>query len=471
MSSSSFAAYFSHSWNHRDLPINLMLWHHVAKACHLVIDQPQPTTEEERPYFISRLESIMRHADLLICCMPALPQEKQTAKRKNAVGDWRYNMCSPYILFEMRLAERLDLPRFVLVDRASRFQKPAFQQPHVRYIERDFGELNALLKAGKQDEQIVNALDDWMRWVTKNRASSPWAPPSRTACLLAEEGEQAELFPVIREAIDNGGFEPPELLTKLFHTDAELYQVLRSIGLLVVDIRQPALLPLYHAAHSLMVPTIRIDSEPSATKLGEDLGLPSILQGHPAGYQKDVLQIGDDSQLEKLALRVHDRTLATAQAAKPVIGEKLGSQLLHERTYLKKHFVFISHDEKPNDRELVNHIVEQLKSRGVTCWEYSVENRSGEIWRKNLDSALSRMTHMVALLSPDYEQSPGCTEEWKHAISHSLPLFPFLTRGRTRPNVDLRGAHIAHSPLHQRHSPEVRAAVVVETVVDALRKG
>lgn len=466
---SSFAAYFSHSWNHLDLPLNLMLWQHISKSCHLIIDQPEPSSEEERPYFISRLESILRHANVMLCCMPSLPPEKHTARRKDAVGDWRYNACSPYILFELRLAERLDLPRFVLYDRGSRFQRPAHSPPHVRYVERDFGELKAKLEAGNQDHQLLSELDQWLAWVAANRTAIAWTVPARTACLLNPDSALSAIHPVLRDAVDEGGFDPPELLTSLFHTDAELYQVLRSLGLLIVDIQQPQLMPLYHAAHSLMVPTIRIDSLADGNPVEGDQRLPLLLKGHPAGYQHDLLIHGPEGSDERLYHRVLDRAKATSRAAKPVVGADAGMAVLYERTYPKSHFVFISHDEKLNDRELVGRIVRELKAKGVVCWEYAVENRSGEVWIKNMLEALSKTTLMVALLSPGYEQSQGCKDEWEYSINHGIPLLPFLSQGRTRPNVDLRGDKISHEPLYDSLPVTQRASLVADRVIHAIR--
>jgi hypothetical protein len=68
--SGQYAMYFSHSWDHDDLPVNLMLWKHLSKHCQLWIDRPEPTADEDRPYFISRIESLLRRADVFVCCLP-----------------------------------------------------------------------------------------------------------------------------------------------------------------------------------------------------------------------------------------------------------------------------------------------------------------------------------------------------------------------------------------------------------------
>ncbi len=455
------AAYFSHSWSHHDLPINLMLWERLAGHCQLLIDKPEPTAESDRPYFISRIESILRRADLFFGCLPALPLGKQAVRRPDATGDWRYHLCSPYILFELRLAERADLPRFVLYDRASRFQPPPHSAPHVRYVGRHFDELRPVIAAGGQDHRLIEELEQWMAWVARNRPTRIDETRHRTACLLAEDQAGSALQSLVSDTLEDVGFDRPQCLQNAFHTDAELYQAIRSVDLLVVDICRPELWPLYHVAHSLMVPTIRLQSAPPATDPVADLFLPRLLRGHPAGYQLDlpVAQSRDE-----FSVRLRDRASAITRSTQPILGLENGRVVLYERTYPKRHLVFISHDEKLNDRALVDALVAKCREQGITFWEYAVENRSGDVWRRNMDDALAKATHLIALLSPGYEMSPGCREEFTHAVNSksAVTLLPFLTHGRTKPSVELRGDQIAHEPLLVSQSPAANAALVVE---------
>ena len=463
---SQVSAYFSHSWGALNLPINLMLWQALAADCHLLIDQPDPVAEPSQPYFISRIESVMRQADVFVGCVPRLPVEKQRPAVREAVGDWRFHLCSPFILFELRLAERGDLPRFVLYDRASRFQPPAMTSPHVRYVGRDFQELQALIEGGGQDQSLVQELEQWLGWVTTNYTPRRTTPSGRAAYLLGDTAGAAELRSAVIEAVDTGGFERPQALDHVFHTDAELYVNLRSLGLLVVDVGRPELWPLYHAAHSLMVPTVRVhsgfNSDPGAT----DCALPLLLRGHPAGYQKDLLP---GATAEPIFERLQDRAKAVARGVRPVLGLQPGRRLLYARTFPGSHYVFISHDERLDNRALVDAVVRRCEEHGIVCWEYAVENRSGEVWRRNMDAALAKATHVLALLSPGYEQSTGCREEWAFALEHRLRLLPFLTHGRTKPSVELRGEKIAHEHLPPALGPEEAAARIVATLENTLR--
>ncbi len=459
-----FAVYFSHSWNDRDVAINLMLWEQLAGRCRLLIDRPQPTREAQRPYFINRIEALLRRSDVFVACLPNLPKEKQAARPAQATGDWRYNQCSPYILFELRLAERADLPRFVLYDRESRFQAPPRPAPHVRYVGRRFDELRALIAGGSQDRPLLDELEHWLAWVARNRVPEPEPAHGRAAYLLADDPPGRQLHGVVAGAVEEAGFDQPAALGSIFHTDAELCDSLRSLDLLVVDIARPELLPLHYAAHALLVPTIRVQSAvPAASGDRGDIGLPPLLRGHPAGYQLDL--VGAEAE-ETVFERVRDRATAGVRGAEPIIGLDRGRALLYERTYPARHFVFISHDQKLDDRAMVDEIMAECARRGINAWEYATENRSGEVWRRNMTDALNKATHMVALLSPGFEQSPGCREEWAHALDHKLTLLPFLVNGRTRPAVELRGDQIAHEPL--TGSPVANARRVVERLRDCL---
>jgi hypothetical protein len=459
------SAYFSHSWSDGDLPVNLALWEGLSQRCHLLVDQPEPTAEAMRPYFISRIESVLRRADVFVGCVPSLPPQRQGPRIPDAAGDWRFNLCSPYILFELRLAERANLPRFVLYDRASRFHPPAASSPHVRYVGRHFEELRALIASGGSDESLRLELEQWLAWVGGNHAPRNCARTGRTAFLVGDDQAGAELQAAVIEAVDTGGFDRPEPLTSAFHTDAELYQTLRSLDLLVVDLACPEHGPLYHAAHSLMVPTVRVHSRCEPDQELADAALPTLLRGHPAGYQKDLVTGRAGAPFQA---RLEDRARAAARSALPVMGFEAGRHLLVARTYPKPHFVFLSHDEKLDNRMLVDAIIRECRHQSITVWEYAVENRSGEVWRQNLNNALAKTTHMLALLSPGYEQSPGCREEWDFALEHRLQLLPFLTHGRTRPSVELRQEKIAHAPLSDSVSPEESARRVVARLRETL---
>lgn len=458
---SSLSVYLSHSWSDVDLPLNLLLWKHLAGPCHLLIDKPAPTSEATKPYFISRIETLIRRAHLFVACVPIQPEHKRGKRVPSASGDWRYPRCSPYILFELRQAERANLPCFVLYDEGSLFQPPDHPPRHVKYVARNFAELKALLRDGVEDSELLSDLDHWLKEVVENFPAHAALTSRKTAFLLPDESKSGALREVISQALDAGSLEEPSDLAAQFTTDAELFHVLRNLRLLVADISRPELLPLYHVAHSLLVPTIRIHPAKPDGYVTDDQFLPALLRGHPAGFQMDLLS---GQAPEKTLEWMSDRAVAITRGTEPIVGEDEGCVLLYERTYPRKHFIFISHEQRPNDRKLVDAIVREGRKQGMTIWEYLDDNQAGASWRVPLNMALEKMTHMVLLLSPDYEKSLGCHDEWKFALERldRVKPFPFLTGGRAQPIVEIRDREIAHKNLV--NGPEEDALLVVRTL-------
>jgi len=457
---SDFSAYFSHKWSREFLSVNAMLWRSISPKCRLLLDQPEPTDEDERPYFIARLESLMRRADVMICCLPF--QQCPDPSPKQHALDFRYFDCSPYILFELRLAERLDLPRFILHDRRSRFRPPATVDPRVRYVARDFAELTSILESGAQDRQLEELLEDWLRAVARNRVPGSWEVPSRSALLMSKHSGLDDKISLLRVAADANGFDPPEVL-RAGSLDSELIQSIRALGLLIVDVSDPDVLPRMHIAHTLMVPTVRLAP-------GGVSELPEILRGHPAGYQLDLVPFGNDTADDMLAQRVGYRARAVVRAAQPVVGLERGLALLHQRTYLHPtHRIFISHNEKPGDRILVELLLTEFDKRGIRYWEYGIENHAGVNWPQRMDEGLKTATHIVALVAPRYEKSEGCMAEWNYAMEHTLPLLPFLTRGRSESVVTDRSFKVAHESRLSEYSINDQAKFIAERIADVLR--
>ena len=165
--------------------------------------------------------------------------------------------CSPYILFEIRSAERADLPRFILFDPRTGFRPPPNAGPHAVYLAGKLDEISSRLEHQSEDVTLAE-LDRWLVWLEENLR--PRVEGGQFTCaFLLEKGPEFNAFRVLaREAISKAGFGEPLELSDGFHNDAELLQVLRGLRLLVVDISSSSLLPLYHLAHALIVPSVRL---------------------------------------------------------------------------------------------------------------------------------------------------------------------------------------------------------------------
>jgi hypothetical protein len=159
-----FSAYFSHSWKFAHLSLNLAIWKRLSTRCLLLIDQPVQTLKDESPpWYICRIESLMRRSDVFVACIPPGAKSQDSSR----AGDWRLK-CSPYMLFELRLAERANLPRFVLYDRESLLQPPTNAGSHVRYVACRMSEVIARTDRGVDDPSFTDPLDEWLGWLERH---------------------------------------------------------------------------------------------------------------------------------------------------------------------------------------------------------------------------------------------------------------------------------------------------------------
>ncbi len=458
----SLAAYFSHSWK-THLPLHLAIWKRLHGKCHLLIDKPvQQTRDSKPPYYISRIESILRRSDAFVACLPAIDAAGH-AEKAGRGGDWRLR-CSPYILFEIRLAERADLPRCILYDPRTGFQPPVHSGSHARYIAGRLDEISLRVE-NNPDDAALHELDRWLEWVEHNRLPGVESDHFRCGLLLGEEKESQALQGVAKEAIANAGLGEPVDVNRDFRHDSDMLQTLRSLKLLVADVASPSMLPLYHAAHALMVPCVRLHSRLGTEKHDE---LPRVLRGHPAGYQEDLLTC---EAPETVFAGICQRVEAVVGDTSPIDTLHKGNYELQQRAY-RRHVVFISHDLKGEGRELVDQICKQCEDRGIDYWEYDRCNRAGENWPKNMEQALERMTIFVALETPTYDASTMCLKEAQRA-KERLPTedrLPFRLLGRASPVVALRGEDPHHEALPSNQSPTENVAKVVENILRRIRR-
>src|SRR5215831_8746870 len=108
-----FAVYFSHSWRPPDVELNLLVWKELADRCEILVDAPE-VPGATPPYHINRIEELLRRADLFVAVLTHRdPQEGDFTPADSHLH------CSPYMLFEIRLAERSEIPRLILYERST----------------------------------------------------------------------------------------------------------------------------------------------------------------------------------------------------------------------------------------------------------------------------------------------------------------------------------------------------------------
>ncbi len=453
-------AYFSHSWKPQHLPINLALWKRCSKHCNLLVDQPvHEMGSDSPPYYISRIESLIRRSDVFIACIPPA----DSCPDETIDGDWRLR-CSPYILFEMRLAERANLPRFILYDRATCLGKPESPPRHTRYVPCRMSEVIAYLEGDAESDAVLDDFDEWLGWINRNLYPIKETEGLRWSYLL--NSDQAAEEAILRTVKAAGFGKPKSLLDGSFANDADLIHFVRSLSLLVVDLSAQHAAPLHHMAHSMMVPTIRLHSRVDEKS---DRHLPLLLQGHPAGYQQDTLPVetSDENLIE-----IGRRADALVRSGSPIVSTVDGRYEFQQRSY-KRQLVFLSHNKKGGERGLVNAICDEFESRGIDFWEYERKNQAGQNWRTELDEALNTMTHFIALLSENYETSPTCGMESDTAVARdedSIGIRPFLLNDRKHHLQKFESKKIHHQRLPADKSDEDNAKAVAKVILADIQR-
>ena len=469
-----FTLYFSHSWDKEYVDLNLFVWEQIHSECDLMVDKPDEL-DAHPGYYINRLEELLRRSDLFFS---VLPYQKKNVGLSPMLSHKDAGLrCSPWSLFEIRLAERANRPRFILYDSRTGFKPPEAAPDHAYYIKRVFAGGDAL----DNKRELVEEIRGWLKWANDSMRPGSYARDNSSLLLLPEQfPARDEVVEQLNAALVAAEYDPPVDLLESSGSDAELLRKLSSAALLVADVGSIEHLWLYCLAHAMFIPTIRLlqtsDGEPPKDdKFGWILErLPQVLKGHPGGYQYDTICW---QKPQDLGEEVTARARAMFAESTKITSHDEGKRFFEGRRY-GKHRVFISHNLSQTDRELINGIRKRLDDRSVNYFEYVSKNRSGEDWAIRLKAELDKATHFLLLLSNGYEQSPACVDEMNFALEKNaavekgeggekkvpIKFIPFMLSDRTRPHVALNEMH------HQRldSDPQTNAEAVAERVIEVL---
>jgi hypothetical protein len=435
-------AYFSHSGREKDVPLNVFVWQTVAQDCVLYVDRDGA---EKGAYYINRLEELIRKSDVFIS---VLAHRANPAASAEARPDYRLE-CSHWALFEIRLAERARKPRWIVFDDRTFFVPPDTGSDIVVYT--PIATLEELARGGRT---IRKAGNGWLQRVRDTLSDSARGRARRAALLIDESAADArEIRTILERALRQAGHGHVVAIDPL-HTDAEAIAILQSSGLLVAEMGA-SVSDVYGMAHAMFIPTIRfIRARPE----GPDI--PRLLNGHPGGYQHDLIFVEDKEVLER---ELTARANAMRDERRPIEGLNAGCAYLRRPLY-RPHRVFFSHNVGTSDADLLSNVFKNLESLGIRAWEYRQNNQAGVVWRDELKTALMDATDVVFVLGNDFELSEVCAQEMKTLMARRAEfrsVTPFLWGGRDRHSPELTGLY--HEPLP---SDKVAAA---EIIVERLR--
>jgi hypothetical protein len=445
-----FAIYISHSWRPRDVELNLQIWQELADDCELLVDVPEQPGARP-PYYINRIEELLRRTDLFLGILTYRPEDVAEFANQDA-----HLKCSPYSLFEIRLAERADIPRLILFERSTGFRPPRTLRAWESYIPFDRGIRERLPEQRQWLTVIQPKIQQWKTWASDHRKPTGYEQSTYAAVVGLSEGDQS--FDIVQGCVRDSGYEPVLCEPRRLRS-SEAIRVLREAGLVLAEfsVQDLRVQQLYAAAHALGLPAIRMLHANSS-----EIELPWILKGDPGGYHHDIVAWNNPAELPAI-LNPH---ISAMFRLSPALRDEEGTDYLQSKRY-SQFFVFISHTLKPPNRALVEHVYSLLKERHITPFEYHEVNTAGVDWRQSLNESLQKTTHFVALLSPDYEVSPTCTYELETILARGskVSILPFMVNGRSIPNPKLAQMH---NTLLANPDPLVDAQIVVNQVTFAL---
>lgn len=434
---SKLAVYFSQSWRPRDVDLNVRVWSEFSPTCELLVDEPEDPSADP-PYYINRIEELLRRADLFLAVLTY--RQRDTGQR-----------CSPYMLFEIRLAERVDLPRLVLYERKTGFRPPQIPRPWECYVPFERAESESLMDDSAWEKTILPRVRAWTGWGALHRLPASYEQ-STTAALLLDGAADPAAADVVRPVLEKHYDRILECDPARQGGDAVIRN-LREAGLVAAfDLT----CPLYAAAHMAGLPAIRmVRGEAGAP-------LPWIVRFGPGGYEEDIVYWTNPVSLP---VQVEPRVRAMFRLSRAKRDGKDIAYLTSKR--YRDFLVFVSHNLKPPDDLLVRRICDLLRKHNVAAFEYNDRNRAGIEWRPAMDESLRKATHFVALVSPTYDQSPTCTEEIEAVLARgrAVEILPFKVLGRQTAHPRLTGLH--NEPLRSE-DPEANAEEVVRNVVGRL---
>jgi len=444
------AIYFSHSWRSRDTDLNIRVWQELADYCELLVDVPEEVGPNP-PYYINRIEELLRQSDLFICVL---------TEREGPAGDGRDDgalRCSAYSLFEVRLAERFDIPRLVLYERGTGFKSPRKPRPKEVYIAFNRG-AGALPDERFWRRSVAPKIQAWLKWaINQNQPAADEQFSLAVSLLPPSDPDSGAVREELEESLKNAGYEQVAM-DAAFRNNMELFQLLRVTGLAIMDLGSDDAVAkeLNSVVHTLGIPAIRM--------MKSKHELPWLFRGHPGGYQQDIVAWQNPAELPKL---IEPRANAMFGISHSLAGDNAFHYLESKR--YSQEFVFISHTLKPPHRTLVERICDILGKHYIKPFEYHMANKAGTKWKDALNEQLQKTTHFVALLTEGYEVSTVCTYELDEILKRgeAVKILPFMAAGRTKPHPKL--SEKLHHYLLKGEDVDADASMVAEQVMERLR--
>ena len=291
-----YTLYLSHSWLPELVALNMAVWDLLWEDTRLLVDDNR---DENPPFYVNRIEHLVRESDLFLAVV---------AQAAGAI--------SPYVTFEIELAQRAGLPSLILYDDALdvRLAGSARRQiEHVSFDSRNIGDIAA---------RVGPDLSEWLQGITSAGSPRPHRQSERATVLLPSFHDGARVTAAISEALESANYSQIQSIEP-GASDVEILDHLRASDLLVTDVSESSVWDSYGMAHALALPTIRLHRGPV-----NPASLPRLLCNGAVGFHDDVQPW---STADEAASLVGDRARSNRQPMIEVDDRDEGYQYFRHR--------------------------------------------------------------------------------------------------------------------------------------------
>jgi hypothetical protein len=446
--------YFSHSWRSEDVDLNVLVWEQICGKCCLSVDR-EGNQRREGGFFVNRLEYLIGQSQAFV----AVLSYRADSGSQNATARDADLKCSKPTLFEIRLAERARKPRLIICDQRTRFRLPHSTASSELAL---YVPINSSRELNNGGAQIRPSAESWLSKLEQYHSAGHIQPRTDAMILVNKENERSPLILAeIKEGLQDSRFATIHEVEP-WHLDSEIIQMLQTTDLLIAEVGSIDSSVL-GVAHALFIPTIRFTVAPEP-----QVKLPSVLTGHPFGYERDVFFV---DKIENLSGAIRDR-IAAMDSERYLIKDRAEGLAYFRKQLTKPNRVFISHNLPESDRSLTERLVAKLKENNINTWEYRDEMKtsSGAVWEERLDAAMKATTHVVFIAGQNFEAKPQCAKELNYFANERRlregAVFPFLRSNRTLPIPQFSNLNNPRLP----DDPDAAATMIADKVIQAMKK-
>ncbi len=363
------------------------------------------------PTCVTRLEKRIRTADAFVGVypIPGPDEDAGIAPGADVLSPEALRKASRYFRLEIDLAVRSRCPAIIFADH--RYGGIIESPPSIEIVTFVTQEIlnSPTTKSANRLNDAMNRffsrIDGFIHW----RAAELDSVAPRTACMLLPENDR--YTPQVRDVITA---EFRKLGIKLTRApwppgvDAEFFGMLQTSGMVLVDISgKDDPYGLAQWCHAQGIPSIRYLHESSD---------PSPLEGtifsNEAGYPKDIIRWTDAAD----AAAQTARRLQIIEHPAVLLASAKQAEAYFQLANRRPQSVFLSYRSK--DTPAAAPIAAALRTRfsGLFDFQDRVSIPAGKDWLQTISRKIDESQVGVALLSPDYFESPRCTAELQQMI-------------------------------------------------------